>query len=246
MQASRDMPTPAPRDLRRWMLCISLAVVAHAAAAAAVIAPWGKPYDEIVSAPLIVVELAPVAVAPETMPTETAPGPEQVQASAEQPEPTPEEKEDVVAAPVPVPQMLAPETTPESKPKSAPRRAAAPLTSKPSPAERHAHRASAPSPGAGMHSNALPNWQSALMARLERAKRYPSEARGERGTALLAFSVDRRGGVHGARIARSSGSAALDRETLALAARAQPLPPPPAELTGAQIPVTVPLRYNMD
>ncbi|MGZ9006313.1 MAG: energy transducer TonB family protein, partial [Burkholderiales bacterium] len=57
---------------------------------------------------------------------------------------------------------------------------------------------------------------------------------------------DRSGGVHNARIAKSSGSSALDRETLALATRAQPLPPPPAELSGAQIPISVPLRYNMD
>ncbi len=93
----------------------------------------------------------------------------------------------------------------------------------------------------------MPNWKSQLVARLERAKRYPSEARarGEHGTAQLAFSVDRRGGVHHARIVRSSGSSLLDRETLALVARAAPLPPPPPEVKGAQIAIVVPIRYDI-
>jgi protein TonB len=50
--------------------------------------------------------------------------------------------------------------------------------------------------------------------------------------------------VHNARIVRSSGSSILDRETLTLAERAQPLPPPPPEITGTQIPIVVPIRYN--
>jgi protein TonB len=37
----------------------------------------------------------------------------------------------------------------------------------------------------------------------------------------------------------------LDRETLMLAERAQPLPPPPPEIAGAQIVVVVPIRYNI-
>jgi len=43
---------------------------------------------------------------------------------------------------------------------------------------------------------------------------------------------------------RSSGSNLLDRETLALVERAQPLPPPPPEVSGSQIAVVVPIRYN--
>ncbi|MBI2715065.1 MAG: TonB family protein, partial [Rhizobiales bacterium] len=48
-----------------------------------------------------------------------------------------------------------------------------------------------------------------------------------------------------ARIAHSSGSSLLDRETLLLLERAQPLPPPPAEVSGSQIAIMVPIRYNM-
>ena len=103
-------------------------------------------------------------------------------------------------------------------------------------------------PGASSrNSDAVPNWKSQLVARLERYKRYPSEAqsRGEYGVAQLAFSVDRSGGVHNARITRSSGSSLLDQATLALIARAAPLPPPPPEITGSQIPISVPIRYDI-
>ena len=95
--------------------------------------------------------------------------------------------------------------------------------------------------------DAVPNWKSQLVARLERYKQYPSQAqsRGEQGEAQLAFSVDRNGGVHHARIVRSSGSILLDEATLALAERAAPLPPPPPEIPGAQIAIVVPIRYNM-
>ena len=93
----------------------------------------------------------------------------------------------------------------------------------------------------------MPNWKSQLVSQLERHKRYPSEAqsRGEHGVVQLAFSIDRGGGVHNARIVRSSGSSALDEATLSLVARAAPLPPPPPEVSGTQIPIVVPIRYNM-
>ncbi len=249
MQARRDsIPARAPRDLSRWVICIGVALAAHAAGAAALIAPWGNPYDEVASAPVIVVELTAVAVAPQTEPTDVAPGPEQTEASVEQVvAEAHHEPEEVPTATVPTRQMqAAPEALPDAKPTITPRRETAPTTSAPSPAERRAKRAAAPSPGASAQSNALPSWRSAVVARLERNKRYPSDAGGARGVAVLAFNIDRSGGVHNARIAKSSGSPALDRETLALATRAAPLPPPPAELSGAQIPISVPLRYNMD
>jgi len=132
----------------------------------------------------------------------------------------------------------------EKKPKEKIKR----LASAPSTAETRADRAAAPMPGASSRdSNAMPNWKSQVVARLERYKRYPSEAqsRGEAGVAQLAFSIDRSGGVHNARIVRSSGSGLLDRETLALIERAQPMPPPPPEMAGSQIAVVVPIRYNI-
>jgi protein TonB len=44
---------------------------------------------------------------------------------------------------------------------------------------------------------------------------------------------------------RSAGAAALDEEALALLDRAQPFPPPPPELAGEVVNLTVPIRFNL-
>ena len=62
------------------------------------------------------------------------------------------------------------------------------------------------------NSNAIPTWRSAVVALLERNKRYPTDARDARGVAQIAFSLDRQGRVTRSQILSSSGSAALDHE----------------------------------
>jgi protein TonB len=88
-------------------------------------------------------------------------------------------------------------------------------------------------------------WRSQIVTILEHNKRYPSDARarGERGVTRLAFSIDSQGHLLKSRIVASSGSAALDAETLALVQRAQPFPPPPPELAGSEL--TVPVSFNI-
>ncbi len=247
MSAARE--TSLPRrwpELTRWGACFALALCFHAAGAAALLARWNESSDLVANAPVILIELAAVPVAPDVTPNELPPGPRQTEA---QPEPEPQKPVEKVELP-PEPQAELQMTPPpkpieklkEKKPKQAS------LASAPSTAEYKAERAAAPMPGANSRdSNALPNWKTQLVARLERYKRYPSEAqsRGESGVAQLAFSVDRSGGVHNARIVRSSGSSLLDRETLMLVERAQPLPPPPPEVPGSQIAIVVPIRYNI-
>ena len=82
---------------------------------------------------------------------------------------------------------------------------------------------------------------------IERNKRYPqtAEGRNQHGTVQLAFSLDRQGRVTASRIARSSGSSALDEATLDLVRRAQPFPAPPPEMAGAEVNLSVPIRYNI-
>jgi protein TonB len=94
---------------------------------------------------------------------------------------------------------------------------------------------------------AIANWQGQVLARLQRYKRYPESARyrREEGVAQLGFTMDRAGHVLGATILRSSGSAALDAEALALAHRAQPLPPPPADMPGDLLNLAVPLNFSL-
>jgi periplasmic protein TonB len=88
-------------------------------------------------------------------------------------------------------------------------------------------------------------WRNQIVTILERNKRYPSQARarGEQGVTRLAFSIDGEGHLLSSRIVASSGSAALDAETLALVQRAQPFPPPPPELAGSEM--TVPVSFNI-
>lgn len=275
MEAIREIAIPLrPPETGRWAICIAVALGIHAAAAAAFIARWNADPNQVANAPLILVDLQPLPVAPAIKPTEAPPGPPQRQAAAE-PEPSkPLEKTTEQPPPPPqhieAPPVLAPqepvETTAALPPKPPekfveklvekrtekpaekqhPQKRAA-LASAPSAAEKKAERAAAPVRGAASRDpDAAPNWRSSLVARLERYKRYPPEAqsRGEHGVAQLAFRVDRSGGVHTPRIVRSSGSNLLDAATLALVERAAPLPPPPPELKGAQIAVVVPIQYN--
>jgi periplasmic protein TonB len=88
-------------------------------------------------------------------------------------------------------------------------------------------------------------WRSQIVTILEHNKRFPPEARarGEQGVTRLAFRIDSQGHLVSSRVVASSGSAALDAETLALVQRAQPFPPPPPELAGSEL--TVPLSFNI-
>ncbi len=245
------MTRAVPQSLR-WGACFALALGFHGAGAAALLARWNESSDLVANAPLIMIDLAPVAVAPTTIPTELPP--DQVESKLVEPTPEPETPKQLVELPpdpAPQPELTAtpPPKPPEKKvEKKKPRQREASLAHAPSTADIKADRAAAPMPGASARdSDAMPNWKSRLVAQIERSKRYPAEAqsRGEQGVAQVAFSVDRGGGVHNARVVRSSGSSILDRDALAWLDRAQPLPPPPAEMPGAQIPLSVPLRYNL-
>lgn len=248
-------PTPRrwPEGLR-WGVCFAVALSFHGAGAAALMARWSEDSDLVASAPAIMIDLAPVPVAPEVIPTELPPDLVQSTEAEPQPEPKPEEpveKIEIPPAPTPQPQlaMIPPPPKPLEKPKEKkPKATKRSRASAPSNADKRADRAAAPMPGASSRdSNALPNWKSRLVAQLERYKRFPPEAqsRGDHGVVQLAFSIDRSGGVHHARIVRSSGSNALDEATLSLVARAAPLPPPPPEVPGSQIAIVVPIRYNI-
>jgi protein TonB len=266
MTATREALPRRQTGRLRWAACWVLALAFHAAVAAALLLYWRPEQDQVAGAPLILIELAALPVASSVTPSDAPPGPQQMQTTAAQPPEPPVIKRDVIppleqpverAATATLPPASQAEqpvaVLPPPKPVQQPReekhqQSAARQASAPSSAAHRAKRVAALAPGASAHHRAaLPNWKSRLVAWLERYKRYPSEAleRGEHGAAQLAFSVDRAGGVHRARILRSSGSTTLDRATLALISRAQPLPPPPPEIRGAQIAIVVPIRYNI-
>ena len=126
------------------------------------------------------VKLAPVAVAPQTQPTELPPGPQQTEV---EPEPEPEKPIEKVEIPrekqtEPLLSMTPPPKAAEKPKEKRPKESHASLISAPSTAEQQAERAAAPTPGASSRNpNAVPSWKSLLVSQLERSKRYPTEAR---------------------------------------------------------------------
>lgn len=90
-------------------------------------------------------------------------------------------------------------------------------------------------------------WQRQIFAHIVRFKRYPEEGRAKRlsGETLVAFSLDRDGGVDNLRVARSSGSALLDQAALGVLRRAAPLPKPPAALKGDALAFSLPMRFAL-
>ena len=239
------------RELPRWFISGAAVVLAHAAAVGALL-QWQEPIDPVDTSSAIVIELAPIPVAPSATQNDLPPGPEQFQADStpQQPVERREEKIDKIEeAPNPDVALAPPKPAPEP-PKPQETRPPAPTTSAPQavPVPKSAVAAApALGPQNARQSRAIPAWTNEVIGLIERNKRYPAraQARGQHGEAQVVFSLDRDGRVLDSRIARSSGSAALDEEALALVQRAQPFPPAPPEVPGARISLTVPIRFNI-
>jgi protein TonB len=241
-------------ELRRWMISGAIVVLAHGAIAAAMVA-WSEEIEPAEPAAAIVVEFAPVPVAPANRETDIPPGPEQVMSEMieEKPDIKPVEEPPPEVKPAPNPEIAIQPPTPEVKQETPQReepRPPASTTSAPqaAPLEMAAIPA-APVQGRATpkSSNAIPTWKTQIVALLERNKRYPpaAQSRGEHGVAQVFFSLDRQGRVIDSRVVRSSGAPALDEEALALLHRAQPFPAPPTELPGPHVDLTVPIRFNL-
>ena len=113
------------------------------------------------------------------------------------------------------------------------------------PAQSAPAQASAqPSASAGA---VTPSWRDDLLARLQRAKRYPDLARshGDQGVATVTFTMDRSGRVLRVALVRSSNSTLLDDEAVTLVRRAEPLPRLPDEMPGNSITLTVPISFAL-
>lgn len=219
--------------------------------------------------PAVMIELAPVAVAPEAPPQEVAPGPEMTEAQPEpvaepmeEPQPEPEIKipdlpqvpeAQAVLTPPPPPKPRVERKPPppkpvqkvERKPPINPERPRTPRTTAPPTAQAaRANMAAAPAAGAAQApSMSSASWFGSIMAHLNRYKRAP--AGGSTGTAKVAFTIDRSGRVLSARLIGSSGDSALDDEAVAMVRRASPVPAPPASVgSGGTVNATVPVRYS--
>jgi protein TonB len=250
----------------RWLLCASAVVAIHLGVIGALLPRENGQPEEQEPTAAMVVELAEVPVAAANVPVNVPPGPEQIEAKAA-PEPIKEEekqeteKEETPAPakevqpevkPAPNPEIAVDEQKKEEIKKEAekPPEAPAPVTSAPQAiATQTAAVAAAPRLGAPVLSTSVnvPKWMSKISAILERNKRYPQAARVQRaqGVVVLAFSIDRGGHVLKSAVKNSSGYPVLDEEALQLLQRAQPFPPAPAEVPGANISLNVPIRFDV-
>jgi periplasmic protein TonB len=220
------MITLAPEDradLIRWVVSGAIILFAHGAIAASLLLRAPLP-DESSQGAAIVIELADTPVAAsEVTPTVPEPPKEPVE---EKPEEKIEAPSDVAMLPEPKPEP--PKVVQEDTPPPVP--------------------TAAPTEGRQDTSgfNPLPAWQKEINKILEKNKRYPSQVRSQRQRMVtrVAFNMDRQGKVTSARVVASSGSSAFDQAALELIQRAQPYPPPPAILPGAEIPVIVPVWFD--
>jgi len=298
--SASDLATPAkPVDrwaAGRWLLSALVAIVLHGAVATLML-HWEEVAGASQPSEPIMIDLAPVAPAPATVPETTSlespdltpdtlekmaenispeppvqepiaekvepVEPKQLQPSEEKPQqpqeiqhpeqPAPviaeiEQKSDVELPPKKEEAIKPAQKRPEAKrtpsrerAKPEPEKVGAATASRSQTARVAAAASGAPSGGPSPS-----DWKSQVIGILERNKRYPAaaESKHEQGTAHLAFTINRQGHVTSAHIAGSSGSPALDAETLSLVHRVS-FPPPPAEMAGAQISLVVSLRYNI-
>ncbi|MGZ5810297.1 MAG: TonB family protein [Xanthobacteraceae bacterium] len=254
------------REIVRWGVCGCVVLAAHTAVPAWIM--LSDPADDANStAGAIVIELAPMMAAPANDKAELPPGPDQVQSDAsvaiksgkleekteEVTEPQPNEPQTKIAEtvkseieldsvkPKPVQEQPAPQENqtfaPETTAVQLPRADDVSVAVAPQQTQYNED-----------DSDKIPEWHKQVTNKLERNKRYPAQARirGEQGTAYLEFKLDREGHVTESRIIRSSGSTALDQETIELLRRSDPFPKPPhATLKGATVVLAIPLNFKM-
>ncbi len=222
MTASAETVRDRRAELVRWALCFAAVVAAHGLGAMAIMDSQTEEAELGVDTPVVVVDLPESFVTSPAPAQDLPPGPLQ----EEQSDPTPPQREDKppelqaeLSLPMPEPPKLEPPS--EEKQATAPPQANAP--------------------------RAVARWESVLAAHLERFKRYPDKARarGDQGTATVAFTIDHDGRLVTSRIVQSSGSEILDEETLAMLVRAQPLPKPPDNVLESELSFVVPVRFNI-
>ena len=237
-------------DLPRWLASAAVVLGLHAAGVTFV-ALWRAPISAGDAGAPIVVEFAPIAAAPDETVDNLAPGPvqEKYEPPPELSVETPQEKIEKIEPPPDVrPEVALPPEPVKPAPPKPIEKPRAPATTAPQRQPRVAALPAAPAVGATSENRAAAaSWHGLILAQIERHKGYPEEARahGDKGTAQVAFTLDRQGRVLASRIVRSSGFPALDQETMATVRRAQPFPPPPADVPGATFNFSVPIRFNL-
>lgn len=206
-------------------------------------------------APAMMLELAPLPEAPTPSPPQPEPQPEpEPEPEIEQPKrveaPEPEIELPPPPPPKPKPRPKPPKPKPEPKPEPTPEPKPAEDVPPAQPSQQaRAPEASAAQSASSQVAQGQPTWESLLLGHLNRHKRYPHDARqrGQEGTVKVRMVIDGRGRVLDHQVLAGSGSRSLDRATLQMIRRAQPLPAPPAELLkNGSLEVIAPFVYSLE
>jgi protein TonB len=232
----------------------SLAVVlgVHALAIALALNWTSRPPIELPPQAMLV-ELAPVPAPPPPAPPKVITPPQPPAPVEELPIPKlAEAPKAEIAVPKPVkpkpkPQPPKPVEKKPEPPKEKPSEAK-PSDAQPTQAPTEKSAQSVQGPSAAQQA-AKASWEGTLLAHLGKYKKYPASAqnRGKEGTNRLRFVVDGQGNVLSFELVGQSGVADLDRATLEMIRRAQPLPKPPADmLTNGTIEITAPFLYSLE
>lgn len=235
------------KEALRWSVCFIAMLVLHGGIAMALLTKQdeGDVLDTVNS---VEVDFTSEAFK-EALARDVAPGEEQMQTDvAPPPMEKAEQKAEAETPTPPVPKVENPEIALQTEPEKREEKkedekektpnAAPPLVS--------ASTTTAPTAAAVRSASAV-SWKRKIALHLQRNKRYPAaaQAKREHGVARVAFLIDRLGRVVSSTVIQSSGSAALDRETLDLLQRAQPLPLPPNDVPGSQFSFNVPVRFDL-
>ncbi|WP_019903454.1 TonB family protein [Methylobacterium sp. 77] len=127
-------------------------------------------------------------------------------------------------------------TKPQEKPQVASKSGGGPKSDR-----QTADVTAASSAGSAVSEASRASWQNEVRSKIVRAKRFPSDARGQSGVAVVSVTFGANGGASGARLVRSSGNASLDAEAVAVMYRAAPYPIPPGGKTTV---LMVPLNFR--
>lgn len=235
-----------PGRKRLWCAAAATILALHCGAALALI--WRADQETpppSVPAAAMMIDLEPLPPAP---PPQSRPQAEPPRVEPEKLDLKPVEKaEAVLPKPQPKPKPR-PQPKVEIPPEPKPQPTAKPEeNTQPQVTPAAAQKADAPTPAAppAPPSNAVPTWQGALRAHLEKHKRYPSsaQARRQEGVVYVRFAMNREGMVLWSKLERGSGTARLDDEAVELVSRAQPLPPPPADVPGDAVEIVAPVQF---
>ena len=253
-------------DVVRWTMAAALVLAVHVSLIAGYWLLRSVQPQGAADAPAVVIDLAPLTVAPTVQSEDLAPGPKlppPPPEPAEPPKPKPVEQPKpqiqpkIEPAPVANPLVTLPEPKPQVKSEAKPEpveKTNKPISApppKPLTAPPKAEQV-APTPAVARignpNANIVPlSWVQRLLAHLNHYKQYPPAARLRRdeGVVTLSFTMDRDGRVLARHISKSSGSSVLDAEVLEMLHRAEPLPAFPPGMAGTTRSFNVPIRFTL-